>query len=114
MLMIKNGLYLFTANSREGADSEVRGILILQDGQILGGESYVYYTGSYECTAGQWRGEITSREHTPTTRPTTERVQQIGFLGTYNDAGARIDAGALVGEQSVRYHATLRFLTASK
>jgi hypothetical protein len=38
------------------------------------------------------------------------RVQHIGFLGTYNDAGAKADAMALVGEQSVRYDAKLRLL----
>ena len=35
------------------------------------------------------------------------RVQHIGFLGTYNDAGAKVDAMALLGEQSIRYDATL-------
>ena len=42
------------------------------------------------------------------------RVQQIGFLGTYNDAGAKVDAMALLGEQSIRYDATLRLLTAER
>jgi hypothetical protein len=39
-----------------------------------------------------------------------ERVQHIGFLGTYNDAGAKVDAMALVGERSIRYDARLRLL----
>ena len=54
--------------------------------------------------------ELTSQEHTPTTRPMAERVQHIGFLGTYNDAGAKVDAMALVGERSIRYDARLRLL----
>jgi hypothetical protein len=55
---------------------------------------------------------MTSQEHTPTGRPMVERAQHIGFLGTYNDTGAKVDAIALVGEQSVRYDATLRLLLA--
>jgi hypothetical protein len=107
--MIKNGLYALTATARDG----VGGVLILRDGQMCGGDAYVYYTGNYECSAmGNWQGKMTSQEHTPTGRPMAARVQHIGFLGTYNDAGAKVDAIALVGEQSVRYDATLRLLIA--
>ena len=108
--MIRNGLYSLIANSRDGVDSDVSGVLILHDGQLLGGDVYVYYTGSYECAAGSWQGKITSQEHTPSGRPMAARVQHIGFLGTYNDAGAKVDAMALLGEQSIRYDATLRLL----
>lgn len=111
--MIKNGLYSLTATSREGADGEVGGVLILHDGKLHGGDSFVYYTGTYECSAGRWQGKMTSQEHTPTTRPMAARVQHIGFFGTYDDAGAKVDAMALVGEQSIQYNATLRFLAAS-
>jgi hypothetical protein len=108
--MIRNGLYSLTAKSRDGAADDVGGVLILRDGQIHGGDAYVYYTGSYECTAGSWKGKMTSQEHTPTGRPMAARVQHIGFFGTYTDAGARVDAMALVGEQGIRYDATLRLL----
>jgi hypothetical protein len=96
------------ASSRDGVAEDVSGVLILCDGQLHGGDAYVYYTGSYECSAGNWQGKITS--HTPTGRPMAARVQHIGFLGTYNDAGAKVDAMALLGEQSIRYDATLRLL----
>ena len=79
---------------------------------MQGGDAYVYYTGSYECAGRNWQGKITSQEHTPTGRPMAVRVQHIGFLGTYSDAGAKVDAMALVGEQSIRYVATLRLLIA--
>jgi hypothetical protein len=110
--MIRNGLYSLNATSRDGADGDVGGVLILRDGQLHGGDAYVYYTGSYECSAGNWQGKMTSQEHTPTTRPMTAKVQHIGFFGTYNDAGAKVDAMALVGEHSIRYDATLRLLVA--
>jgi len=110
--MIKNGLYSLNAVSRDGVAENVGGVLILRDGQLHGGDAYVYYTGSYECAAGKWQGKITSQEHTPTGRPMAARIQHIGFLGTYNDAGAKVDAMALLGEQSIRYDATLRLLVA--
>jgi len=111
-IMIKNGLYSLNASARSGVVGDVAGVLILRDGQIHGGDAYVYYTGSYECSAGNWQGKMTSREHTPTGRPMAARVQHIGFFGTYHDAGAKVDAMALVGEQSIRYDAMLRLLVA--
>ena len=84
--MIKNGLYSLAAV----AVVEVGGVLILHD--------------------GKWKGEMISKEHTPTTRPMVERVQHIRFSGIYNDAGAEADATALVGKRSVRYDAILRLL----
>jgi hypothetical protein len=111
-IMIKNGLYALTATSRNGVNGEVGGVLILRDGQMHGGDAFVFYTGSYECSAGRWQGKMTNQEHTPTGRPMAARVQHIGFIGTYSDAGAKADAMALVGEQSIRYDATLRLLVA--
>ena len=110
--MIRNGLYSLSATAHDGIAGEVSGVLILRDGQMHGGDAFVFYTGSYECSAGRWQGKMTSQEHTPTGRPMAARVQHIGFLGTYGDAGAKADAMALVGEQGVRYDATLRLLVA--
>lgn len=110
--MIRNGLYSLTAIPRESLHDEVGGVLILNDGKLHGGDAFVFYTGTYECSNGNWQGKMTSQEHTPTTRPISARVQQIGFIGTYHDVGAKVDAMALVGELSVRYDATLRLLLA--
>ena len=63
--MIKNGLYSLAAV----AVVEVGGVLILHDGKLHGGDSYGYYTGTYDCSDGKWKGEMISNEHTPTTRP---------------------------------------------
>jgi hypothetical protein len=38
-------LYSLTATLRDVADSEVAGVMILQDGKLLDGDFYVYYTG---------------------------------------------------------------------
>ena len=48
--MIKNGLYSLAAVSLDGVDAEVGGVLILRDGHITGGDSFVFYTGTYECS----------------------------------------------------------------
>jgi hypothetical protein len=93
-------------------DCKIGVCLIPRDGQMHCGDDFVFYTGSYECSAGRWQGKMTSQEHTPTGRPMAARVQHIGFIGTYSDAGAKADAMALVGEQSIRYDATLRLLVA--
>jgi T3SS negative regulator,GrlR len=111
--MIKNGLYSLTAVALDGVDVEVGGVLILRDGKLHGGDSYVFYTGTYDCSDGKWKGEMISREHTSTTRPTEEQVQHIVFSGIYNDAGVEADATALVGKQRIRYDATLRLLAAA-
>jgi T3SS negative regulator,GrlR len=109
--VIKNGIYAFTALAIDGAGVDAGGVLILHDGRIHGGDSFVYYVGTYNCSDGKWSGGIVSREHTPTTRPIAERVQSIEFSGTYNDDGAEADATAVVGKQRIRYDATLRLLT---
>jgi hypothetical protein len=111
--VIKNGIYALTALAIDGAGVDAGGVLILHDGKIHGGDSYVYYDGTYECSNGKWQGAMTSREHTPTTRPIAERVQSIEFSGTYNDDGAEVEATAVVGKQPIRYDATLRLLVAA-
>jgi len=111
--MIKNGIYSLTATVLNGADVDVRGVLILHDGKIHGGDSFVFYVGTYNAADGKWTGTMVSREHTPTTRPTEERVQQIVFRGNYSDAGAKASATAVVGKQRIQYAATLRLLAAA-
>ena len=108
--MIRNGIYSLIALAIDGVDVEVGGVLILLDGKMYGGDSYVYYEGSYECSAEKWNGEMISREHTPTNRPTAEHVQHIKFSSAYDDASLEADATVLVGKQRIRYTATLRLL----
>jgi hypothetical protein len=80
-IMISNGLYSLIAVAIDGVDVEVGGVLILRDGQIHGGDSFVFYTGTYDSSDGKWKGEMISQEHTPTTRPVAKRVQHTGSAG---------------------------------
>jgi hypothetical protein len=79
-MMIKNGLYSLIAVAIDGVDVEVGGVLMLRDGKLQGGDSYVFYTGTYACSDGKWKGEMISQEHTPTTRPTAEREMSRSLL----------------------------------
>jgi hypothetical protein len=38
-------------------------VIVLLDGQILGGDTHFYYTGSYTFKNGKWRGELITHQH---------------------------------------------------
>jgi hypothetical protein len=112
--MIRNGLYAVRAKALDGVEGGDSGIAVLCDGTIRGGTSFFYVIGSYSCSDGKWKGEMTSKEHTraPVTRPFAGRVVSIGFNGTYTDKGAEVDCTALVGKRSIRYDAIFQLLVA--
>jgi len=112
--MIRNGLYALSVKLQDGIEGGDNGVVVLRDGTILGGDSFFYFVGSYSCSGPKWKGEVTSREHTPAlaTRPFARKVATIGFTGTYDDAGAENDNTALLGKQSVSFKTSLRLLIA--
>ena len=112
--MIRNGLYSFEAKALDGVEGGDHGVMVLRDGTIRGGTSFFYLIGTYSCSGGKWKGEMTSQEHTQAsaTRLMARRIVHIGFSGTYADDGAEIDATALVGKRSIRYDAIFRLLLA--
>jgi hypothetical protein len=61
--MIRNGLYSFEAKALDGVEGGDSGTLVLRDGTIRGGTSFFYFIGTYSCSAGRWKGELTSEEH---------------------------------------------------
>jgi hypothetical protein len=64
--MIRNGLYSIDTKLLDGLHGGATGISVLRDGKMLGGGSVLYHVGSYHCSDGKWKGEVTSQEHTPT------------------------------------------------
>jgi hypothetical protein len=112
--MIRNGLYLYESEALDRGDGGYRGVVVLRDGSILGGSSFFYFIGTYSCSVGRWKGELTQQEHTPVPYavPTARRIVTAGFTGTYTDEGAEFEATALVGKRSLRYHANMRMLAA--
>lgn len=110
---MKNGLYNLKIRMLDGYRGQNGGVMILHDGQILGGDAFFYYVGSYTFADGRWKGELLNREHTPSRgqRPLFGgKDVGIGFTGTYTDDGAEADATALAGKQSIRFRAELRWL----
>ena len=63
--MIRNGLYSVTSKVSDGAEGGAIGVSVLLDGTMHGGGSTYYHVGSYVCSDGKWKGELTIREHTP-------------------------------------------------
>jgi hypothetical protein len=110
--MIRNGLYSYQSKALDGVDGGDKGVMVLRNGSILGGTSFFYFTGTYNCSSGRWKGEIDQQEHTPAphTFPTAGRIVSAGFTGTYTDESAEFEATALVGKRSLRYHAIMRLL----
>ena len=49
---VLNGLYIFEIEMRDGKRGQAKGVVVLCDGRIMGGDSYFYYTGSYTFRNG--------------------------------------------------------------
>jgi hypothetical protein len=98
--MIRNGLYLVISKLLDDAEGGATGVSVLRDGTMRGGGPIYYHVGSYVCSGGKWKGELTVREHTPAeiTRVFARQVVSMGFSGTYTDDDAEFDATALVGK----------------
>jgi hypothetical protein len=64
--MIRNGLYAISTKLLDGVAGGATGISVLRNGRMFGGGSFLYHIGSYQCSGGKWKGEVTSQEHTPT------------------------------------------------
>ena len=102
---------VFDPNRNERRRSRARdGVIVLLDGQILGGDTHFYYTGSYTFKNGKWRGELITHQHAEALGMTllfAGREVACGFTRTYSDGKAEVDGTALVGKNSVPFHAKL-------
>jgi T3SS negative regulator,GrlR len=112
--MIRNGLYFYSSKALDGVVGGADGVMVLRDGKMSGGTQFFYFDGEYSCSGGRWKGELTDQEHTPAPAagyPTAGMGPvTFGFNGTYTNHGAQFYATALVGKQSLQYHATFRLL----
>jgi hypothetical protein len=107
---ITDGLYTLGIEMTGIKRGHATGVVVLQHGRIMGGDSFFYYTGSYTYARAKWRGEMIVHQHTEA--PGLNLVFQgrevtCGFTGTYSDGAADIDGTALVGTYSIPFRARL-------
>ncbi|MDB5618094.1 GrlR family regulatory protein [Tardiphaga sp.] len=110
---IANGLYAVHFRMLDGLAGGLNGVMLLNDGRILGGDAYFYYLGSYSSANGRWKGEILNQEHTPASSEHplfSGHEVGIGFAGTCDHEGAELEATAFAGKRSIRLHATLNLV----
>ena len=110
---VVNGLYSVRIRMLDGVDGGLTGVMLLNDGCILGGDAYFYYIGSYSSTNGRGKGQILHQEHTPAKGPYLifgGHEVGIGFSGSCDDQSARLEATALAGKRSLRLTADLKLV----
>ena len=110
---IVNGLYSIHIRLLDGLDGGLTGVMLLNNGRILGGDAFFYYLGSYTSANGRWKGQMLNQEHTPAKGENAVfggYETGIGFSGTCDRIGAHLEATALVGKRSMRLTAELKLL----
>lgn len=114
---MKNALYSIHVDLLDGRAGKGSGVVIFREGKILGGDAYLFYSGSYVVSSESktFKGEVTVMQHTrsPTVNPLFGGQQQpvgIGVTGTFTDISATMNGTALVGKHSQLFRATLRKL----
>ena len=110
---IVNGLYSIHVRMLDGVEGGLTGVMLLNDGRILGGDASFYYIGTYTSENGRWKGQILNQEHTPARGENPVfggHEVGIGFAGTCDDQGALLDATALAGKRSLRMTAVLKLM----
>ncbi|MBU6457521.1 MAG: hypothetical protein KGQ48_08275 [Bradyrhizobium sp.] len=112
---MKNGLYSIHVTLQDGRSGKGSGVVMFRDGKILGGDAYLFYTGSYTVKAGNtFKGEVLIQRHTlsPDVNPLFGGPSPVGVgvSGIFDGTSAVMDGTALVGKASQIFKATLRFL----
>jgi hypothetical protein len=99
---------------QDGRSGKGSGVVLFRDGKILGGDAYLFYTGSYMVRGDTFKGEVLVQRHTrsPDANPLFGGPEPVGVgvSGTFTDTAAVMDGTALVGKASQIFTATLRFL----
>lgn len=110
---MKNGLYSIHVTLGDGRMGKGSGVLVFRDGEILGGDAFLFYTGRYEVRGASLFGEVVVDQHTPSPDSTPlfgGRQVGIGFSGPFTDGSATLDGTALVGRESMIFRGTLKKL----
>jgi hypothetical protein len=112
--IMRNGLYSIHVTLLDGRIGKGSGVILFRDGQILGGDAYLYYTGSYTVKDDSFKGEVLVQRHTssPDANPLFGGPSPVGIgvTGTFTDTRATMNGTALVGKASQIFRATLHKL----
>jgi hypothetical protein len=113
---MRNGLYSISIHMLDGVRGRDSGILILTDGELLGGGPYFWSVGRYSVGDGTWKGELVTNQHTPFEDPFVrplfggEEVSS-GFSGTFSEDGSsEVFGTTLAGTRSLSFRAVLKRL----
>jgi hypothetical protein len=111
---MKNGLYSIHVSLQDGRTGKGSGVITFRDGRILGGDAYLFYTGTYTTKGDTFKGEVLVQRHTasPDASPLFGGPNPVGIgvSGTFTDTAAVMSGTALVGSASQIFSATLRKL----
>ena len=110
---IVNGLYSIQLRMLDGLDGGLTGVMLLNNGHILGGDASFYYLGGYTAAKGRWKGQILNQEHTPARHENPifgGHEVGISFSGAYDEEQAVLEATALAGKRSLRLTAVLKLM----
>jgi hypothetical protein len=89
-------------------------VAVLQDGVIVRGGAYTYFTGWYSSQHGIFKAELTLNEHTPAPPHHlfyNAKDVGIGVTGGYVGDEAELRALRSLGKDGLGVHVTLRKLT---
>lgn len=114
--VMKNGLYSIHVTLLDGRVGKGSGVILFRDGKILGGDAYLYYTGSYTVKANNtFKGEVLVQRHTSPRGNDNPLFGGpapvgIGVTGTFTETRGEMTGTALVGKASQIFGATLHKL----
>src|SRR5947199_3022012 len=115
--IMKNGLYSIHVSLLDGRSGKGSGVVVFRDGKILGGDAYLFYTGSYSVKGDSFKGEVLVQRHTSSADANPlfggPAPVGIGVSGTFTDTTASMNGTALVGKRNQISGATLRKLADS-
>ena len=111
---MKNGLYSIHVTLLDGRVGKGSGVVVFRDGKIVGGDAFLFYTGTYIVKDNTFKGEVLVQRHTssPDANPLFGGPSPVGIgvSGTFTDTRGEMTGTALVGKASQIFGATLRKL----
>ena len=113
--VMKNGLYSIHVTLLDGRIGKGSGVVVFRDGKIVGGDAYLFYTGTYTVKSNTFKGEVLIQRHT-SPRDNDNPLfggpapVGVGVSGTFTDTRGEMTGTALVGKASQIFGATLHKL----